>query len=278
VTTSQPFVEHFRRILSDSLSLSHQMLAGSYKSKFRGSGIEFEALREYQEGDDTRTIDWNVTARSLIPHIKLFREEREKTILLAVDTSSSTLFGSTGPLKLETMAEIASLIAFSAILNRDKVGLLLFSNEIQTYFPPTKGSSQGLKILRQLLINRRVDPRIGEKTNYETFLKFLLSAYKKKITCFLISDFLHPLPEPLAKIASKKHELIALRIVDPFETVTGPTPLIRAKDLETGEVQLVQGKKALTKEKMSLQTIDFVTTESPLQPLMKFFRNKKNAN
>lgn len=212
-----------RRLASESFS-------GEYHSSFKGSGLDFEDYREYQHGDETRFIDWNVTARKNHPYIRTFREERELSMILAVDVSASTLYGSRSLSKRELAAELAAVLAFSANFNGDKTGLLLFADEPLLYLPPAKGSRHILRMVREILAT---DPEHAG-TNIPAACHFLLHTVKRKALVFLISDFIsHDLTQPLGALASK-HDTIALRVTDPMEEKLPKVGEVTLTDPETG--------------------------------------------
>lgn len=214
------------------------MMAGQYRSVFRGTGIEFEEVREYSPGDEVGSIDWKVSARMGRPFVKLYREERELVIMLLVDMSASGLFGTTDNLKRETAAEIAAILAFNAIRNSDKIGLILFTDRVEKYIPPKKGSAHVWRVIKEIFA---FEPR-NRGTNIPEAVRYLGHVYRKRTISFLISDFLDPsLPETMAqqvrllKIASKKHEFIGVLLSDPGEWQLPEAGIITVRDLETGE-------------------------------------------
>jgi uncharacterized protein (DUF58 family) len=219
-----------RRIEIKSRGLSQHIFSGQYHSAFKGKGMAFSEVREYQYGDDIRSIDWNVTARFNHPFIKIFEEERELTVMLLIDVSSSNEFGTQRQLKNELATEIAAVLAFSAINNNDKVGVVFFSDRIEKFIPPKKGSSHILRIIRELISFKpqNTGTRISEP------LIFLTNAIKKRCTAFLISDFIDTGFENAIKIAARKHDLVAVRIIDPREAELPKVGLIQARDNESG--------------------------------------------
>jgi uncharacterized protein (DUF58 family) len=209
--------------------------SGIYRSAFKGNGLEFEDIREYQAGDDIRLMNWNVTARTGHPFIKTFREERELSLMLIVDISASSRFSHTGRLKSELIAELAAILAFSAIRNQDKVGLLLFSSEVELYLKPKKGTKHVLRLIRELLY---FTPQyLG--TNLQKALIFLGRLQKHRTLCFLISDFLADQFSSQIPLIAKKHELIAVHIYDSYEKIFHPKAFFTLKDLETQEEVVV---------------------------------------
>lgn len=203
-----------RKIEIKSRGLSNQIFSGEYHSAFKGRGMAFSEVREYQFGDDIRNIDWNVTARFNHPYIKIFDEERELTVMLLVDVSGSNEYGTRTQLKEDLMTEISALIAFSAIHNNDKVGIIFFSDQIEKFIPPQKGTSHILRIIRELIDFKPV----SQKTNIAEALRFLTNVMKKRCTAFILSDFLDNGFENAMKIAGRKHDLVALQIFDQSES------------------------------------------------------------
>jgi uncharacterized protein (DUF58 family) len=209
----------------------NDLMAGQYKSVFRGRGIEFDEVREYQLGDDIRTIDWNVTARTGTPFIKRFCEERELTVLILVDVSASGVFGSGGQSKMDLIVEVAAMLMFSALKNNDKVGLITFCDKVIDYFPPRKGKANVLKLIRQLVSASPV-PR---ETNLAVALDYLNRVQKRRGVVFLMSDFLAPSARHTITVANKRHDLIAVSVSDPREQALPDVGFITLKDAETGE-------------------------------------------
>jgi uncharacterized protein (DUF58 family) len=220
-----------RKIEIKTRGLSNQIFSGQYHSVFKGRGMAFSEVREYQHGDDIRNIDWNVTARFNHPYIKIFDEERELTVMLLIDVSASNQFGTKKAFKQEVITEIAAVLAFSAIQNNDKVGVIFFSKTIEKFIPPKKGTSHILRIIRELI---EFKPQ-QQETNLTEPLRYLTNAIKKRCTAFLLSDFLNRGFEDAIKIANKKHDLIAVRIFDEREIELPDAGLIRARDAETGK-------------------------------------------
>ena len=224
-----------RKIEIKTRGLTNHIFAGEYHSAFKGRGMAFCEVREYQFGDDVRSIDWNVTARFDRPFVKVFEEEREMTVMLIIDVSGSKVFGTRSKLKQELITEIAAVLSFSAIQNNDKIGLIFFSSKIEKYIPPKKGKSHILRIIREL-----IDFEPEEKgTDIAEGLKFFTNVVKKRCTAFLISDFIGTGYSDALRIAGLKHDLIALRVYDQREAELPPVGLVRMKDAETGEIALV---------------------------------------
>ena len=229
--------------------LVNDLFGGEYHSVFKGRGMAFSEVREYQPGDDIRLIDWNVTARNGSPFIKIFEEERELTVYLLVDISKSGEFGSQNQLKQEFGAEIASVLGFSAIKNNDKVGLILFSNYIEKYVAPKKGKSHVLRVIRELLYN---EPK-GNKTSIKNVLDYLLKVAKRKSVVFLISDFIDDNYWSSLKIVNRKHDLIGIRLFDPAEKVLPDVGVIKVRDPESGSSFWIDTSNRREMEKLKTQ-------------------------
>ena len=219
-----------RKIEIKTRGLSRQVFSGHYHSAFKGKGMTFSEVREYQYGDDIRSIDWNVTARFNHPYVKIFDEERELTVMLVVDVSGSNEFGTRQQLKEELMTEIAAVLAFSAIQNNDKVGVLFFSDKVEKFIPPKKGKSHILRIIRELI---DFHPE-SQKTNISEGLRYLSNAIKKKCIAFVISDFMDKDFEKAMRIASRKHDIVAVRVYDQRETELPQMGLVKIFNKETG--------------------------------------------
>ena len=224
-------ISKVRKIQIVAAHLVDEALAGNYSSAFRGSGMEFNEVREYQPGDDIRSIDWNVTARSREPHVKRFIEEREMTVMILVDGSSSVAFGSGSQSKLEMACEISAVLAFSAIRNNDKVGLILFTDRIEVYLPPKKGKSHVLRVIREIL---NFSPRRAS-TDISGALTFLGRVLRRKATAFLVSDFFDEGFEQPLNLACSRHDLIPVRIGDVREHELPKLGLVRIEDAESGK-------------------------------------------
>jgi uncharacterized protein (DUF58 family) len=220
-----------RKIEIKTRGLSNQIFSGQYHSIFKGRGMAFSEVREYQYGDDIRNIDWNVTARFNHPYIKTFEEERELTVMLLIDVSGSNEFGTKNATKEEYITEIAAVLAFSAIQNNDKVGVIFFSNQIEKFIPPKKGTSHILRIIRELVDFKTQN----QGTNVGESLRFLTNAIKKRCTAFVLSDFMDKKFDEAIQIANNKHDVIAIRIYDARETVLPDIGLTKFKDAETGQ-------------------------------------------
>lgn len=278
-----------RKIEIKTKGLSQNIFAGEYHSAFKGRGMTFSEVREYQYGDDIRDIDWNVTARHNKPYIKVYEEERELTVMLLVDVSGSRRFGAVGIEKREMIAEITATIAFSAIQNNDKIGIIFFSNKIEKFIPPQKGKKHILFIIRELL---NLEP-LNNGTDISMALRYLADALKKRCTTFLISDFIDQNDYSKAMtIASNKHDLIAIQVYDKRETTLPNVGLIQIEDLETGEKQLIDSSSKSTRnafskwwydrqqkmiDTMNKSKVDLAsvsTDENFVKSLMSLFKNR----
>ncbi|MBA3816142.1 MAG: DUF58 domain-containing protein [Parachlamydiaceae bacterium] len=235
-----------RRIQFQTTHLANDVLAGAYLSAFKGKGMEFEDVREYQPGDDIRTIDWNVTARMQKPFIKRFQEERELTLTLVVDISASNRYGTKSCLKNELIAEVAGVLAFSAIKNNDKVSLLLFSDKVEKYLPPKKGTRHVLRVIRELLAFKPQQ----QGTNISEALKYLGKVQQRASICFLISDFICPDFSREMAVVAQRHDLISIAIIDPSEKELPKMNLVNFVDLETGQTCLIDTSDVSTQEKL----------------------------
>jgi uncharacterized protein (DUF58 family) len=242
---TKELLKKVRKIEIKTRRLSDHIFSGEYHTSFKGRGMTFSEVRQYQYGDDIRAIDWNVTARYNEAHVKVFEEERELTMMLMVDISGSESFGSKNQFKKDIVTEIAATMAFSATQNNDKIGLILFSDQIELYIPPKKGKSHVLRIIRELI---EFQPK-SNKTDVSQALKFLSGTQKKKAIVFLISDFMSDEYENTLKIASKKHDITGIRVFDIREEKLPNLGMVPMLDAETGETQLVNtGSKAIRME------------------------------
>ncbi|MFQ5965144.1 MAG: DUF58 domain-containing protein [Candidatus Scalinduaceae bacterium] len=278
-----------KQIQIRSSRLVNDVLAGEYVSVFKGRGMEFEEVREYQTGDDIRTIDWNVTARQGHPYIKRFAEERELTIMLLVDLSSSGKFGSVRQLKDEIATEVCALLAFSAIRNNDKVGLILFTDKIEKFVPPKKGKTHVLRVIREVLYFK---PE-GKGTDISIALEYLIKVTKRKTVSFLVSDFIAKGFEHTLRITNKRHDMIAISMTDPRELEIPDVGFVELEDAETGETILIDTRDRGVREEfnksntknlqeraklfrsMGVDLIDIRTDKSYVEPIMKFFRMRE---
>lgn len=233
---SSELIRKVRKIEIKAKGLSQNLFAGEYHSAFKGRGMTFSEVREYQYGDDVRDIDWNVTARNRRPYVKVYEEERELTVMLLVDVSGSKDFGAVGQSKRQTMAEVAATLAFSAIENNDKVGVIFFSDKIEKFIPPKKGRKHILMVISQLL---QFEPE-DRGTDLSVALEFLTSAIKRRCTAFVISDFIdgHDYTKPL-QMAHARHDVIAVQVYDKRESQLPDVGLMRVQDAETGREQWV---------------------------------------
>ncbi|MFH6603240.1 DUF58 domain-containing protein [Maribacter algicola] len=232
---TKELLKKVRKIEIKTRRLSDHIFGGEYHSTFKGRGMTFSEVRQYQFGDDVRSIDWNVTARYNEPFVKVFEEERELTMMLMVDVSGSELFGTANQFKKEVITEISATLAFSAMQNNDKAGLILFSDEVELFIPPKKGKSHVLRIIRELL---EFKPK-SNKTDISEALRFLSSVMKKKAIVFILSDFIADDYEKTLKIAGNKHDLTGIRVYDEREETIPNLGMVQVEDAETGTVQLV---------------------------------------
>lgn len=232
---TKELLKKVRKIEIKTRRLSDHIFGGEYHSTFKGRGMTFSEVRQYQYGDDVRSIDWNVTARYNEPFVKVFEEERELTMMLLVDVSGSEFFGTVEQFKREVLTEISATLAFSALQNNDKVGLILFSDEVELFIPPKKGKSHVLRIIRELL---EFEPS-SHRTDLSEALKFLSNVMKKKAIAFVLSDFMTEDYEQTLRITGKKHDLTGIRVFDPMESEIPNLGLVRMLDAETGRMRLV---------------------------------------
>jgi uncharacterized protein (DUF58 family) len=278
-----------RKIEIKTRGLSSQIFSGEYHSAFKGRGMAFSEVREYIPGDDIRSIDWNVTARFNTPFVKVFEEERELSVVLVVDVSASGAFGTSKQFKQELITELCAVVAFSASQNNDKIGVIFFSDKIEKFIPPKKGKSHILRIIRELIEFRPEN----KKTNLEVALKYLTNVIKKRSVVFLISDFLSATNYSDAlKIANKKHDLVALRIVDQREMELPEVGLVKLRDNETGAEKWIDTSDPLFRKRFAVNRIKLedelkeiftrsgvdatkiFTHESYIKPLMNLFKNR----
>jgi uncharacterized protein (DUF58 family) len=278
-------LKQIRRIEIRTKRLVNDLFSGEYHSTFKGQGMEFEEVRQYEPGDDIRLIDWNVTARTGFPHIKKFREERELSVVLMVDASSSGRFGTRERFKSETAAELAAVLAFAAIKNNDKVGMIIFTDRIEKFIPPQKGRHHVLRLIREVLY---FEPE-GSGTDIGGALEYLSKVIRRQSVVFLISDFLSSdFLKPL-QIANNKHDLVAVRITDPREIAFEGLGLVELEDAETGEIIVIDSSsKAFQREfaakveedvgelsqlfrRINLDLINVRTDQPYIVPLINFF-------
>ncbi|MFT5668799.1 MAG: hypothetical protein ACI9DK_003004 [Vicingaceae bacterium] len=285
---TQDLLKKVRKIEIKSKGLSNQIFSGEYHSAFKGRGMAFSEVREYQMGDEIRSIDWNVTARFNQPFVKVFEEEREMTVMLLVDMSASKGFGSKKQLKQDLVTELCAVLAFSAIQNNDKVGVIFFSDQVEKFIPPKKGKSHILMIIRELI---NFTPE-HKGTNIKEALRYFTLAIKRRCTAFLISDFLSEGFEDELKIANKKHDLIALQVYDQREVEMPNVGLVQLEDAESGQVRWFNTAKKKNriaykanglrmhgqiKDQLKRSGVDhtrLATHESYIQPLMTLFKRR----
>jgi uncharacterized protein (DUF58 family) len=291
---NQPEVEatellrRVRKIEIKTRGLSKNIFAGEYHSAFKGRGMAFSEVRDYQYGDDIRNIDWNVTARFNHPYIKLYEEERELTVMLIVDVSGSRNFGTMTQLKRNLITEIAAVLSFSAIQNNDKIGMIMFSSKIEKFIPPKKGRQHILRIIRELI---NFEPS-EQQTNLTEALRYFTNVIKKRSTAFIISDFIDENYEDALKIAGKKHDIIALNIYDLRESELPQVGLIRVKDAETGRLMWIDSSNKKTREnyfrwwsgeqlkmnemfnRYGIDSVRIRTDEDYVKPLMNLFKRR----
>lgn len=253
---TKELLKKVRKIEIKTRRLSDHIFGGEYHSTFKGRGMTFSEVRQYQYGDDVRAIDWNVTARYNEPYIKVFEEERELTMMLVVDVSGSELFGTTNQFKKEILTEISATLAFSALQNNDKAGLILFSDEVELFIPPKKGKSHVLRIIRELL---EFKPK-SNKTDIARALRYLSNVMKKKAIVFVLSDFMADDYEQTLKITGNKHDVTGIRVYDHREESIPNLGVVQMEDAETGVLQVVntQSKKVRQSyEKHHLQKVAY---------------------
>ena len=281
-------IKKVRKIEIKTKGLSKQIFSGEYHSAFKGRGMSFSEVREYQYGDDIRNIDWNVTARANEPYVKVYEEERELTVMLLVDISKSSFFGTVNQFKSEIITEISAVISFSAMNNNDKVGVIFFSDKVEQYIPPKKGKQHILRIIRELI---NFTPS-GSGTQINEALDFMNNVIKKRCTCFILSDFMASGYADSLRIAKKRHDIIGLHIYDQREAVLPNVGLIKAEDAESGKiVYLDTASKSFRNKyekrftdnqeyfkttflKSGADVVDIRTDESYVNALMKFFKKR----
>ncbi|RME18732.1 MAG: DUF58 domain-containing protein [Candidatus Zixiibacteriota bacterium] len=285
-------LKKIRRIEIRTKRLVNDLFSGEYHSTFKGQGMEFDEVREYQPGDDIRLIDWNVTARTGHPYVKKYREERELSVVLLVDASSSGRFGTRERFKSEVAAELCALLAFSAIKNNDKVGLIIFTDTIEKFVPPKKGRAHVLRLIREVLY---FEPT-GVGTDVAGAIEYMTRVIKRRSVVFLISDFLSDGFRKPLQIANRKHDVIAIRIADPREMSFESVGLIELRDAETGEVVLIDTSSnefrreyaaraaeddANLRRNFQLMNLDYITIrtdESYIVPLINFFKMRERRH
>jgi uncharacterized protein (DUF58 family) len=281
-------IRKIRRIQITTNRLVNESLAGEYHSVFKGRGMEFDEVREYQHGDDIRTIDWNVTSRTGHPYVKRYVEERELTVMLLVDASASGVFGSAGKTKSEIAAEISALLAYSAIKNSDRVGAILFTDQVEKFIPPRRGATHVLRVIRELLYCR--PERSG--TCIERALEHLNLVVRKRAVVFLISDLLDQGFEQALKVANRRHDVVIIRIVDPREQELPNVGILEVRDAETGEIAYIDTSLASVRQGYSenwrrnrekleklfqshrMDHVEIDTAQSYDLPLVRFFEER----
>lgn len=282
-------IKKVRQIEIKTRGLSKNVFAGQYHSAFKGRGMAFSEVREYQYGDDIRDIDWNVTARQGTPHIKIFEEERELTVMLLIDVSGSREFGTIDKTKQEMITEIAATMAFSAIQNNDKIGVIFFSDRIERYIPPQKGKKHVLAIISELI---KFEP-LERGTDINKVLQYITNAQKKRCTTFLISDFINKADYQSAMtIASKKHDIVAVQVYDPREKELPNVGLMKMKDAETGETMWIDTSSKKVREtynnwwassqqkiteifnKSRVDSVSIATNEDFVPAMMELFKKR----
>ena len=286
--STSSLLKKVRKIEIKTRGLSNHIFAGEYNTAFKGKGMAFSEVREYQSGDDVRSIDWNVTARYNSPYIKIFEEEREMTVMLLVDVSGSGNFGTKQQFKKEIATELSAVLAFSAIKNNDKVGVIFFSDIIEEFIPPKKGKSHILRIIRQILSFK---PQ-NKKTNISQAIEYFNNVMKKRCICFILSDYISSSFEKPLRVASKKHDVVALKVSDKREKTIPNIGIVPFKDSETEKVILLDTSSKLVretfqkkqKEKQSeieklfprcgVDLININTGEDYVKPLINFFKNR----
>ena len=282
-------IKKIRRIEIRTKKIVNDLFSGEYHSTFKGQGMEFEEVRQYEPGDDIRLIDWNVTARTGYPHIKKFREERELSVVLMVDASSSGQFGTKERFKNETAAELCALLAFSAIKNNDKVGLIIFTDVIEKFVPPRKGRGHVLRLIRDILYFKPTHTG----TDISGAIEYMNRVIKRKSVVFLISDYMSGGYQKPLQIANRRHDVIAVKVTDPRETTFDNLGLIELEDAETGEVFTIDtGSRDFRREfsakavedatnmkkgfqRINLDFINIRTDESYIVPLINFFKMRE---
>ena len=286
---TKELLKQVRQIEIRTKGLVNQVFSGEYHSVFKGRGMEFSEVREYQYGDDIRNIDWNVTARLGHPYIKVFEEERELTVMLLVDLSGSLMFGSVSKTKQRIAAELTAILAFSALKNNDKVGLILFTDKIEKFVPPRKGKKHVLRIIRDVL---SFEPE-GKATNLKGALEYMNNTIKKKSIAFLLSDFMDEGYEKILRIVGRKHDLIGIVLDDRREKEIPNIGLVKLSDAETGAERWIDtGSKRVRTQMLSdrnerekirnsifvksnLDRIEVTTGSNYIQPLVQFFRRRE---
>ncbi|TNE54302.1 MAG: DUF58 domain-containing protein [Bacteroidetes bacterium] len=284
-------LQKVRKVEIKTRGLSRHLFTGGYHSAFKGRGMSFSEVRVYQPGDDVRMIDWNVTARTGEPHVKIFEEERELSVMLLVDVSASSFFGMAGQSRREVLTEISAVLAFSAIANNDKVGMMLFSDQVELFIPPQKGRQHTLRLIRELLNTQPA----GRGTDLSGALQYARNVLRKRSVCFILSDFLTADFEASLRIFSRRHDCIGMLSWDPRERELPDVGLMRVADIETGEMGWVDTtdpalrkryryrfdmRVRALKEIFGRAGADFLsisTTDSYVQALLRFFEQRAHT-
>ena len=285
---TKELLKKVRKIEIKTKGLSKHIFSGEYHSAFKGRGMSFSEVRDYQYGDDVRNIDWNVTARTGDPHVKIFEEERELTVMLLIDVSQSSFFGTVSQMKNEVLTEICAVLAFSAINNNDKVGVLFFSDQVEKFIPPKKGKQHILRIIRELL---DFEPK-GKATDIGTALEYFNNVIKKRSISFVLSDFLAKGYETPLRIAARRHDIVGVHMVDPREEALPDVGLIRAFDAESGKTKWVDTTSKKVRDRYSqwfndnqqyfkntflksgADTVSIRTNEPYVNALLSFFKKR----
>ena len=286
--STSALLKKVRKIEIKTKGLSNHIFAGEYHTAFKGKGMAFSEVREYQSGDDVRSIDWNVTARYNAPFVKVFEEEREMTVMLLIDVSASGNFGTQEQFKRELATELSAILAFSAIKNNDKVGVIFFTDKVEQFIPPKKGKSHILRIIREVLAFQPT----GKGTNIAGALEYFNSVIKKRSICFILSDFMSKEFDRPLKIASKKHDLVALRIHDTREDTLPNVGLVPMQDAETEKMIFVDTSSKKVRDNFAknrlqateklrklfpasgVDLIDITTGTDYVKPLINFFKTR----
>ena len=285
----QEVMQQIRRIQIRTSHVVNDILTGQYESVFKGQGMEFKEVREYVPGDEVRMIDWNVTARTGVPHVKLLAEERELTVMILVDASGSGRFGSVSRFKNELAAELCAVLAISAIKNNDKVGLIIFTDDVELYVPPSKGRTHVLRVIREVLY---FEPK-GTATNIPGALQFLNGVTRRRAVAFLVSDFMADGYETALRVANRRHDMIAVSVTDPREESLPDVGYVAVRDAETGREVLVDtsekavreeyakaararaGKRDTTFQRTRVDAIHVRTDRPYIEELYRFFRMRE---
>lgn len=285
---TQELIKKVRKIEIKTRGMSNHIFSGEYHSAFKGRGMSFSEVREYQYGDDIRSIDWNVTARFNSPYIKVFEEERELTVILMIDISKSALLGTINQSKEQIITEISAVLAFSAINNNDKVGAILFSDKVEKYIPPKKGKTHILRIIREILEHEST----SGKTNLKDAIEYFNGVMKKRTISFILSDFLVTEYKDALSIASKRHDIVGIKVFDQLDNELPDIGLLQVKDIETDEINWIDTSNKKVREaynqfsndcqkymkdafvKSGADYLEIDTEKSYVKELMKFFKKR----